>query len=311
MRALVIGQGSIGCRHARILQGMGLAVETASRRGGGTYRDIAGALSGEHPDYVVIANETAAHGAAVAELAVAGYRGSVLVEKPLFAGSRPVPAHRFRRLGVAYQLRCHPALRWLKSALAEESALTAQIYVGQYLPEWRGGRDYRTTYSAEAAKGGGVLRDLSHEIDYALWLMGPWRRLTAAGGHLSNLAIDSEDSALLLAEFDRCPAISIQLNYLDRRARRAILVNTAAHSYAVDLIAGTGERDKEGAISFPAGPDDCYRAMHAAMISGEDGDLCDAGAASEVLSVIGAAEQALASGRWIARPGASLSAASA
>jgi predicted dehydrogenase len=315
MRALVIGQGSIGRRHARILDEMGLAVETASRRAGGTYRDIAAALEGEHPDYVVIATETAAHASALAELAVSGFGGTVLVEKPLFAGPRPVPAHRFRHLRVAYQLRLHPALQWLKSALAGETALTAQLYVGQYLPEWRAGRDYSATYSAEAAKGGGVLRDLSHEIDTALWLFGSWRRLTAAGGRLGDLAIDCEDAALLLARFDRCPAVGIQLNYFDRRARRTILVNTAAHSFAVDLIAGTGERDKEEPLSFAVGPDDCYRAMHAAMISGE-GDaeidrLCDAGEAAEVLSVIDAAEQALGAGRWIDRPDASLSAASA
>ena len=116
---------------------------------------------------------------------------------------------------------------------------------------------------------------------------------------------------MLLAEFDRCPALGIQLNYLDRRARRTILVNTAAHSYAVDLIAGTCERDDEGAISLAVGPDDCYRAMHAAMISGENDDLCDAREAAEVLSVIDAAETALAGGRWVGRPEAPMSAVSA
>jgi hypothetical protein len=62
------------------------------------------------------------------------------------------------------------------------SAITVSAYVGQDLRDWRPGRDHRTTASATQQAGGGVLRDLSHELDYLLWLFGPWQRVAALGG---------------------------------------------------------------------------------------------------------------------------------
>ena len=43
---------------------------------------------------------------------------------------------------------------------------------GQYLPAWRPSRDYRETYTAQSAQGGGILLDASHEIDYVRWIGG-------------------------------------------------------------------------------------------------------------------------------------------
>ena len=37
---------------------------------------------------------------------------------------------------------------------------------------WRPKQDYHTSYSAYKNKGGGVLLDLSHELDYATWIFG-------------------------------------------------------------------------------------------------------------------------------------------
>ena len=47
-----------------------------------------------------------------------------------------------------------------------------RVYAGQCLPTWRPESDYKNTYSAKSEKGGGVLRDLSHEIDLCLSLVG-------------------------------------------------------------------------------------------------------------------------------------------
>ena len=39
--------------------------------------------------------------------------------------------------------------------------------VGQNLETWRPGRNLNTTVSSSKEKGGGVLRELSHELDYS------------------------------------------------------------------------------------------------------------------------------------------------
>lgn len=84
-----------------------------------------------------------------------------------------------------------------------------------------------------------MLRDLSHELDYVLWLFGPWRRLTATGGYLSPLETDSDDAYTLLMEARLCPMVSIHMNYLDRVPHREILVNTDQHTIHIDLINNT------------------------------------------------------------------------
>lgn len=298
--ALVIGQGSSGRRHGRLLAELGARVAVVSRHAAGAYRELQPALADERPDYVVVANETAAHAATLGELARLGYRESVLVEKPLFHHPRPPFRHPFRLLKVAYQLRFHPALLRLAGLLGGERIVGARLYVGQHLPRWRPERDYRLGYSASAAAGGGVLRDLSHELDCANWLFGPWRRLAALGGQWSELEIDSDDVFVLLADFDRCPAAAIELNYLDRRGRRELLINTVGHTLAVDLVGGTLQVDGDAPERFQLEPDACHRAMHRAMIEGGGEGLCDVGEAERVLAMIAAAERAAAVGAWVA-----------
>lgn len=215
----MIGNGSAGQRHARVLAGMGHSVAIVSRR------DDRSILEGGRPfDYAVIATETADHHRALCDLAACGFDGLVMVEKPLFHRPMPMPENRFKRVGVGYPLRFHPSIRCARDWLATRRALSADIYCGQYLPDWRPDRDYRETYSAKRAQGGGVLRDLSHELDYANWLFGPWVQLAALGGKFSSLEIDSEDTAVILASFTRCKAVTIHLNYTHRPFRRDLCI---------------------------------------------------------------------------------------
>ncbi|HYH23019.1 MAG TPA: Gfo/Idh/MocA family oxidoreductase [Azospirillum sp.] len=301
-RSLVVGQGSIGQRHARVLEEMGHAVAAVSRRGGErAFPDLATAFAAGAPDYVVVATETVDHGRVLAALAELDFAGLVLVEKPLFAAPASVPDHRFAALACAYQLRFHPLMQRLHRLLAGAPVLSAQIYVGQYLPEWRPGRDHRDTYSAKADLGGGALRDLSHELDCADWLLGPWTRVAALGGTWGELGIDSDDCFALLVEHERCRAATVHLNYLDRRTRREIVLNTAAHTFALDFIAGTLRRDRDEPETVVVDRDQAFRAMHAAMLEGPRGDLCDMASALRTVGLVAAAERAARDGVWVGR----------
>ncbi len=304
MKALVIGYGSIGQRHARLLAELGCQVAVMSRRSiefSPCYSDLSEALARWQPDYVVVANRTSEHHQTIEALVQYGFQGRVLVEKPLFNRSSELSTHAFSQAAVAYNLRCHPLLTKLKFFLGDSAKLvTANIYVGSYLPDWHPNMDYRQNYSAKKSEGGGVLRDLSHELDYVLWLFGPWLRLTALGGHFSQLEIDSDDACSLLMETERCPLVAIHMNYLNRVRRREISVNTAHHTVRVDLIKNTIEiNGVQEAFSMEL--DDTYRAQHQAMLDGNIEGLCTLGEAMETLFTIEAAEQAALSYRWIER----------
>lgn len=304
MKALVIGYGSIGQRHARLLSELGCQVAVMSRRANEftcRYAELPAALADWQPAYVVVANRTSEHHQSLKVLAGQDYRGTVLVEKPLFDRLLPLPTHSFAMVAVAYNLRFHPALLRLHGFLAGQAHLVAaHLYVGQHLPQWRPNADYRQSYSAHRQQGGGVLRDLSHELDYALWLLGPWRRLTALGGHLSSLEIDSDDAYSLLMKTERCPLVSIHLNYLDRTPRREILVHTHEHTVRVDLIRGIF--DVDGAQETMAVERDAtYRAEHQAMLTGDSKGLCSIADAMETLITIETAERAASTHTWVER----------
>jgi predicted dehydrogenase len=304
MKALVVGYGSIGQRHARVLEELGFEVAVVSRRPvehPRRYDCLDTALSGWRPEYVVIASRTSEHFDDLGALVAAGFAGRVLVEKPLFDVVRQLPSHRFSHLAVAYNMRFHPLILKLRDFLGrQEHLIAAHIYVGQYLPEWRPSSDYRSSYSASRNQGGGVLRDLSHEIDYALWLFGGWQQITALGGHFSALEIDSDDVYSLLWSTAQCPAVTVNLNYLDRSVRREILVITDGHSVRVDLIKGHFEIDGKQE-SFLLERDQAYQAEHNAMIAGDLSILCSPEEGMEVMATIAAAEGAARERTWVSR----------
>lgn len=299
--ALVVGSGSIGTRHRRVLEGLGLSVATLSRRGNAEYDDLGTALGAFKPGYVVIATETSAHLPAIEALAEAGFDGTLLVEKPLLMAPAALPTGRFARACVGYNLRYHPTLAALRERLAGETIVAAAASVGQHLADWRPGRAYQDTYSAQRAQGGGVLRDLSHEIDYMLWLFGAWQSVAAQVVSSGTLGIDADDVANLLIHTADCPAMTIALDYHRRPATRTVSVITARHTLNADLMAGTLAVD--GALVVNAGAperDASFVAMHQAAL-GDGAGLCDFAQGLAVVELIAAAEKASASGARVAR----------
>ena len=304
MKALVIGYGSIGKRHARLLNDLSCRVAVLSRRPiefSPHYFDLSQALDNWQPEYVVVANRTNEHLQTIETLSKQGFKGRLLIEKPLFDQFMPFPENKFSLVAVAYNLRHHRMMRKLKNLLNEATELiSVSVYVGSYLPDWRTESDYRHSYSARKQEGGGVLRDLSHELDYVLWLFGPWRWMTAAGGHLSSLEIDSDDIFSLLLATDRCPLVSIHMNYLDRMPCRKILVNTNNDTICVDLIKNifhiNGIQE-----TVCVGRDDTYVIQHQAMLNGNLDGLCTIGEAIETLNTIDVAEKSAMSHKWIER----------
>ncbi len=301
MDVLIIGYGSIGAQHARLAASMGCNVAVLSVHQiefPKTYRDLEQAMNDRTPHYVVIANATNNHYDTLCQLSLLGYAGIVLIEKPIFGRLEDIPALPFRAVLVAYNLRFHPIIQRIASLLEGESVLSVQAYVGQYLPEWRPSVDYRKSYSARAERGGGALRDLSHELDYLTWMLGGWDKVSALGGHFSPLEIDSDDVYALLLVTPKCPVVSIQLNYLDRIKRRFFLVNTNHFSIQADLISGTITINDQ-VESHITVPEQTYSEMHRAIQQGRTNELCSLGEGLNVLELIEAAEKSVVQHAWI------------
>lgn len=305
MKVLVRGLGSIGRRHARLALEQGHTVAGVSGAPCtvcpryDTLEDALDALRGA--DLVIIADATARHAQDMAALLPHAARiGRVLVEKPLTASAAelgtfvraPMPVF------VAYNLRQHPCVRRLCALLAGQHLESLHLYVGQYLPDWRPGTDYRKGYSASASRGGGVLRDLSHELDLACLLAGPWKTLTALGGHGSHLQIDSDDMFTYVGIHAACGHVACHMNYLDRTPRRRIVANTPAGTFAADLI--TGEvHTPDGTERFAVARDEMYARQLQAALGNDTAELCSLREGMAVVCMIDAIERASRERIWV------------
>jgi predicted dehydrogenase len=227
--------------------------------------------------YIVIANETNLHASTLCQLQELGYRGIILVEKPLV--NEQYEATNFdlewiENIKVGYNLRFHPLIAKLKVDFVKFGRIIdISAYCGQYLPDWRPGANYQNSYSAKRDQGGGVLRDLSHELDYCQWISGRFKGITSIGGKFSSLNIDSDDIYNILAYTESMTLVNISINYLSRKPRRHILVNYESESVYLDLIEnyyqiGNGEK-----VFVTLHRNDSYRLMHLDALS-SSGNCC-------------------------------------
>ena len=131
--------------------------------------------------------------------------------------------HKKLILMVGYNFRFYRPLQLIKQSLEDGAIgrpLSLRAAVGQFLPDWRYNVDYRQTASARAETGGGAVLELSHEIDYARWLMGEPQTVFARTDRLSDLDLDVEDSAEVIMTFANGDTGNIHLDMIDRASTR-------------------------------------------------------------------------------------------
>lgn len=237
-RALVVGAGSIGQRHLRNLRALGvqelMACDPDSQRLKAVsdlqvkcFADFAESLAVGKPKIVFICTPPVFHTTQAIEALKIG--AHVFIEKPLSDRLEQIDylvdeaRKKNRVVQVGYNLRFNPGLKKLKQ-LVDDSVigrvLWARLEVGQYLPDWRPSQDYRTSYSAMRELGGGIVLDASHEIDYAIWLLGKPLEVTCMAGKVSQLEVDVEDCATLLLRFESGAQADIHLDFVQRSYTR-------------------------------------------------------------------------------------------
>jgi predicted dehydrogenase len=237
---LVVGAGSIGRRHLANLRALGVrrlgVVEPDERRRGAVAEDgveafatLDQAIAALRPDAACVCTPPTAHVEPALALLRAG--ADLFVEKPLAAtmeGVDRLAAEAVaggRIVQVGYNLRFHPVLVAVRALLDGGTigrVLYAHAQVGQYLPDWRPRVDYRHSYTAQAAQGGGILLDASHEIDYVTWLLGAPETVACAAGKVSDLEVNVEDSATLLLGYSGQAHAVVHLDFVRRGYKRTL-----------------------------------------------------------------------------------------
>lgn len=240
MRTLIIGYGSIGKRHDEVLSNFieisNIDIVTKQKIENRTiFETLEEIKSLSDYDYFVIASETFKHFEQLQYLENNLSNKTIFCEKPLFNKNENLEIKK-NRVFVGYILRFHPLLQKLKVFLESEKIISINVTVGQYLPSWRKGVDYRNSYSSKKSEGGGVLRDLSHEIDYVQWLIGNLTEIKSYQKKISDLEIDSDDLTTLIGKSESGAIFNISMDYISKITKRTVLIHTLENSYELDFI---------------------------------------------------------------------------
>jgi len=279
--ALVIGYGSIGKRHAGILAEMNRVstVTVLSHQENIPYKKINGLeqVTQLDPDYIVIASNTALHHLQLAELEKRLSNKVILVEKPLFEKYYELkPTHN--SVWVGYVLRFHPVVQFIRKEIDQKTIWNVNLFCGSYLPDWRPGQDYHKTYSAQKDGGGGVLLDISHELDYCRWLFGDIEIDYVYSSKVSDLNIETDDMLILNGHTNTGTQVQMNLNYFSRIPLRQIVIDGKGISIQADIIANKATINLNGTLQEHAWADfeidTIYREEHESVLSSDNSTAC-------------------------------------
>ncbi|MDC1013954.1 Gfo/Idh/MocA family oxidoreductase [Gammaproteobacteria bacterium] len=153
----------------------------------------------------------------------------VLIEKPIAANIKDAmqiaeAAKKYETpVGIGYCLRYKPFITQVKNFLENKAIgeiINVEIFAGSYLPDWRPNKDYLDSVSASSMLGGGVLLELSHEIDYANLFFPNLCLESAIIKNSQTLKIDVEDFADLKFSIPGGGKCKIHLDFLQKPSIR-------------------------------------------------------------------------------------------
>ena len=231
-RTLVCGLGSIGRRHVRTIMKLKPEHEIAVLRSGYGYNNNEEKITSQTftsmgdaiewgPQAAIICTPATDHLTKSIQLA----RNNIptLIEKPIGADLKAKQLWRELEIRaksvpilVGYVLRHDKCAKIVRENIMSGrigQIIEADFYCGSWLPNWRPDQDYRSCVSARQELGGGVLLELSHEIDLARWLLGS---LDLDHTYLTNsglLEINVEDQAILIGRTRKNTTVTIRINF--------------------------------------------------------------------------------------------------
>ena len=235
-RVAIVGFGSIGQRHFQILKKLRPNVEIVLIRSGigiknnnenlsdGVFKNINDINL--KIDAAIICSPAPFH-LKQAEIFIKR-KIPVLIEKPISNNLNNIKkfkliCQKFDALVlVGYNLRYSKSLNFfykLVLSLKVGKPLSAKIRCTSYLPNWRPKQNHIKSISASAHLGGGVLLELSHELDYSNWIFGDFAQIHSITNN-KKLKTNVEDCAHLNLISEKNLPVSIYLDFFNKKIER-------------------------------------------------------------------------------------------
>ena len=143
-------------------------------------------------------------------------------------------------IDVGYNFRFNKALRLFKKTIFEKKKLgkisSININVGQHLSLWRKNKNYKHTVSANDNLGGGVLRELSHELDYITWVFGKFDKVFCKTSNRNILKVNVEESIDAIFMNKSGFNLNLHMDFLNSKATRYCRVIGEKGTLILDLV---------------------------------------------------------------------------
>ena len=278
-KVLLIGFGSIGQKHYKILKDLinikNIKILTSQKKIKNVLINFE-EIKLYNPDIIIIASTTDKHFQHLKYVNSILKNKIILVEKPLF--HKPLNLKKIQnKIFVGYNLRFHPIIQFIKKIINKNKILSSEIHCSSYLPDWRN-MPLKFTSSYSKKLSGGILNELSHEIDYAGYLYGNLSKINVLTKKNSNLNINSADYANITLKSLDGAMININLNYYSKLTKRFIILDTNKLSLYADLINGfVSIKNKNGKTSkkfFLINKDFTYKEQLKALLRKDFRLLC-------------------------------------
>tara|TARA_A100001015_G_scaffold283911_1_gene349763 strand:- start:1863 stop:2774 length:912 start_codon:yes stop_codon:yes gene_type:complete len=227
MNVLIIGFGSAGKRHSKVLnlsnKIKNIYIKTNQNIKPYNKFIFVKKINNLNIDLIVIANETYKHYSVCKFLEKNFNNKIILCEKPLFNKFYNFKPKK-NKFYISYNFRFHECLQYVKKKVNLDRVFFVEAETSSYLPSWRKNTDYSKSYSALPQKGGGVLLDMSHEVDYLKWLFPDFKISKIYKNKISNLNILSDDIALVFGNIKKNNLVKIKLTYFNKLPRRQLSI---------------------------------------------------------------------------------------
>ena len=272
-KVLIIGYGSIGKKHARILKKLNIVskIYVLTKQKCKKFIKIKNfkEIKNIDPDYIIIASRTSDHYKHLLLIEKTLKNKIILVEKPLFKEFKRIKIKR-NKVFVGYNLRYHPIIIFIKNFIEKRKIFSVHINCHSYLPNWRKGVDYSKSNTAKRKYGGGALLELSHELDYLQLIFDKIYKLNhVTVKKISNLKINTDDYVNIIGKTIKSN-FCVNLNLFSLQIQRRIMINGKGFSLEGDLIENTiriFEKNKKKIKKFKVDTEYTYKVQHKSLLS--------------------------------------------
>lgn len=231
-KILIIGRGSISSKHILALKLISKKFEIiniSSRKFNNNY------AKQNFFDIIVICSPSSFHYKHMQIVEQNFNNIKVLIEKPLFDKFYKIKTKVKNKYFVGYNLRFHPVINYLKKKISNKKIFSINIISHSFLPSWRK-KNYTRSVSARKKLGGGILLELSHELDYLRWIFKNISILNVFNRKISNLKINTDDILNISGKIRKKIFFNLNSNFFSRINNRSIKIDGMNFSINANLI---------------------------------------------------------------------------